>query len=65
MLAYHLFDHACIYGSINSIHMYTQIIIIIIIINQQQSMKGVSNLILLGCICAYILITLSISVCWS
>ena len=31
MLAYHLFDHACIYGSINSIHMYTQIIIIIII----------------------------------
>ena len=26
VLAYHLFDHACMYGSINSIHMYTQII---------------------------------------
>ena len=26
VLAYHLFHHACIYGSINSIPMYTQII---------------------------------------
>ena len=26
VLVYHLFHHACIYGSINSIHMYTQII---------------------------------------